>query len=165
MRADAKSRKSSMPKSNHGELHCQSRAALCEAAAFHWQCLVSRKQQYKDLAETMTKTDEKLSYQIGTIQSSISNMNTRLAGLQDLVVVFLAGAIRSHASSHSLERQARDCRLEPSARNHRALAQRSRREYSHHDQSSSRSGNSSSRRRHAPSTQRGQAQDRGANGS
>ncbi len=43
------------------------------------------KQQYKELADIITKTDEKLSYQIGTIQSSISNINTRLADLRDLV--------------------------------------------------------------------------------
>ena len=77
-----------MQRSNHGELHCQLCAAPLRSdatSAFHCKCLVHRKQQYKDLSETMTKTDEKLSYQIGTIQSSISNMNTRLADLQDLV--------------------------------------------------------------------------------
>jgi hypothetical protein len=45
----------------------------------------SSKQQYKELADTITKTDEKSSYQIGTIQSSITNINTRLADLRDLV--------------------------------------------------------------------------------
>ncbi|CAF4926093.1 unnamed protein product [Rotaria sp. Silwood1] len=44
----------------------------------------SRKQQYKELADMLTKTDEKSSYQIGTIQASISNINTRLAELRDL---------------------------------------------------------------------------------
>ncbi|CAF0729266.1 unnamed protein product [Rotaria sordida] len=44
----------------------------------------SRKQQYKELADTITKADEKSNYQIGTIQSSISNINTRLAELRDL---------------------------------------------------------------------------------
>ncbi|CAF2712117.1 unnamed protein product [Rotaria sp. Silwood2] len=44
----------------------------------------SRKQQYKEMADMLTKTEEKSSYQIGTIQSSISNINTRLAELRDL---------------------------------------------------------------------------------
>jgi chaperonin cofactor prefoldin len=45
----------------------------------------SSKQHFKELGDTVTKTDEKLSYQVGTIQSSINNINTRLADLRDLV--------------------------------------------------------------------------------
>lgn len=33
----------------------------------------------------ITKADEKSNYQIGNIQSSIGNINTRLADLRDLV--------------------------------------------------------------------------------
>jgi chaperonin cofactor prefoldin len=49
------------------------------------QYFYSSKQHHKELADIVTKTDEKLSYQIGTIQSSINNINTRLTDLRDLV--------------------------------------------------------------------------------
>ncbi|CAF3490469.1 unnamed protein product [Rotaria socialis] len=44
----------------------------------------SRKQQYKELADIITKTDEKSNYQIATIQASIATINTRIADLRDL---------------------------------------------------------------------------------
>ena len=44
-----------------------------------------RKQQFKDISDLMTKTDEKNGYQLGSIQAAINNINTRIADLRDLV--------------------------------------------------------------------------------
>ncbi|UJR33422.1 hypothetical protein I4U23_020867 [Adineta vaga] len=44
----------------------------------------SRKQQYKELADMVTKSEEKSAHQLGTIQSSINNINARVADLRDL---------------------------------------------------------------------------------
>jgi hypothetical protein len=77
MNIDERLKKFLMQKSNHGRLFELSN--FISIIEFY-----SRKQQYK-LADIITKTDEKVSYQIGTIQSSITNINTRLTDLRDLV--------------------------------------------------------------------------------
>lgn len=67
-----------MQKSNHGKVYHS--LSIGQSPIVY-----SSKQQYKEIADMITKTDEKSSYQIGTIQTSISNINTRLADLRDLV--------------------------------------------------------------------------------
>ena len=67
-----------MQKSNHGR--------FCYSLSIPQSPIVySSKQQYKEIADMITKTDEKSSYQISAIQTSIGNINTRLADLRDLV--------------------------------------------------------------------------------
>ncbi|CAF0728722.1 unnamed protein product [Adineta ricciae] len=44
----------------------------------------SRKHQYKELADNITKSEEKSAHQLTAIQSSINNINTRMADLRDL---------------------------------------------------------------------------------
>ncbi|CAF0795309.1 unnamed protein product [Didymodactylos carnosus] len=44
----------------------------------------SRKLQTKEISETLTKNDEKFSYQVGNIQSSLTAVNQRLAEMRDL---------------------------------------------------------------------------------
>ncbi|CAF1653473.1 unnamed protein product, partial [Didymodactylos carnosus] len=44
----------------------------------------SRKLQNKEISDSLVKTDEKLSYQIGNIQSSLTSFNHRIAEMKDL---------------------------------------------------------------------------------